>query len=124
MEAVCGDLAGVQRRRGCEPHVCGTDEQLPDGPEARGCRPDEPPAGDVLQRGVDPQSVPGQHGRSRTPLRVAASFLREARSGVQACRDLGATITVENMPVMSSSHRALRRIIRSIIDHHPFVETG
>lgn len=64
-----------------------------------------------------------QHSKTLTPVRVAQTFLRQARRQIQHHRNLS-TMLPGNMPVMNSSHRALRRMLRSVINHNRLVTNG
>lgn len=64
-----------------------------------------------------------QHRKTLTPLRVADRFIRETRSRIKGHRELS-TMLPGNMPVMNSSHRALRRMLRSVINQNRLVTAG
>lgn len=58
-----------------------------------------------------------QHGQRLTPIRVARAFLRDMRQQIQCHRDLPSVLQ-GHMPVMNSSHRALRRLLRSVLNNN------
>lgn len=69
------------------------------------------------------QAYLNQHSHTLTPIRVARTFIGEARSRIKQNRDLS-TVLQGSMPAMNSSHRALRRMLRSMIDKNRLVPTG
>lgn len=63
-----------------------------------------------------------QHSQTMTPVRVARTYISEARRQIQSHRNI-ATMLRGNMPVMNSSHRALRRMLRRVIDKNRLFPT-
>lgn len=64
-----------------------------------------------------------QHSRGLPPVRVAETFLREARTRLGTHRDVAAMLP-GNMPALYGSHWSLRRALRSLIDQHRLATAG